>query len=87
MALRKAGAEMVVVGLGPQGAILRGPLRADVAAVPCRVVSTIGAGDALTGTLLAKLAMSGFYPPAVAAGLGEAVAAAARACERWGALD
>jgi fructokinase len=51
------------------------------------VLSTVGAGDALTGTLLARLALSGFYAPAVAAALGEAVAAAAAACERWGSLD
>jgi sugar/nucleoside kinase (ribokinase family) len=87
MALRKAGATMVVIGLGAEGAILRGPVSADTGPVPCQVLSTVGAGDALTGTLLARLALSGFYPPAAAAGLGDAVAAAARACERWGALD
>ena len=32
-------------------------------------------------------ALSGFYPSVVAAALGESVGAAARACERWGALD
>ena len=51
------------------------------------MISTIGAGDALTGTLLARLALSGFYPAAAAAALDEAVAAAAAACERWGSLD
>jgi sugar/nucleoside kinase (ribokinase family) len=51
------------------------------------VVSTIGAGDWLTGILLARLALSDFYPPAVAAALPEAVTASARACERWGAID
>ncbi|MFZ0042977.1 MAG: PfkB family carbohydrate kinase [Solirubrobacteraceae bacterium] len=86
-ALRKAGAQMVVIGLGARGAILRGPLRADAAPVRSRVISTVGAGDALTGTLLARLALSDFYPPAVAAGLDDAVAEAARTCERWGALD
>jgi sugar/nucleoside kinase (ribokinase family) len=87
MALRKAGATMVVIGLGAEGAILRGPVPADAGPAPVQVLSTVGAGDALTGTLLARLALSGFYPPAPAAGLGDAVAAAARACERWGALD
>jgi fructokinase len=86
-ALLKAGAQMVVITLGPDGAILRGELRADVEGVPANVLSTIGAGDVLTGVLLAKLAISGFYPPVVAAGLREAVAESARACERWGALD
>jgi sugar/nucleoside kinase (ribokinase family) len=87
MALRKAGATMVVIGLGADGAILRGPVPADAGPAPAQVLSTVGAGDALTGTLLARLALSGFYPPAAAAGLGDAVTAAARACERWGALD
>jgi fructokinase len=87
LALLKAGARLVVLTLGPRGAILRGELRADVRGVPVNVLSTIGAGDVLTGILLAKLALTGFYPPAVAAALGEAVAASAKACERWGALD
>lgn len=89
LALRKAGAELVVLTLGLGGAILRGAtgLRVDVAAAPARVICTIGAGDALTGTLLARLALSDFYPAAAAAALDEAVAVAAAACERWGALD
>lgn len=89
LALRKAGAELVVLTLGLGGAILRGAtgLRVDAAAAPARVICTIGAGDALTGTLLARLALSDFYPAAAAAALDEAVAVAAAACERWGALD
>jgi fructokinase len=87
-ALVKAGARLVVITRGPSGAILRGELRADVpGAAPRELRSTIGAGDALTGVLLARLGASGFYPPAVAAALGDAVAAGAAACERWGALD
>ena len=80
---------MVVLTLGAEGVILRGALRATVPGVPAAsgVLSTVGAGDVLTGTLLARLAVSGFYPSSVAAALPEAVAAAARACERWGALD
>jgi sugar/nucleoside kinase (ribokinase family) len=87
LALVKAGARMVVVTLGPHGAILRGELRADAPGVAVRVLSTIGAGDALTGTLLARLAATDYYPPAVAAALPEAVAESARACERWGAHE
>jgi sugar/nucleoside kinase (ribokinase family) len=87
LALLKAGARMVVITLGPRGAMLRGELRADVPGVPAKVLSTTGAGDVLTGFLLAKLALTGFYPSAVAAGLREAVARSARACEHWGALD
>jgi fructokinase len=87
LALVKAGARLVVVTLGAGGAILRGELRADVPGVAARVNSTVGAGDVLTGVLLARLALAGFYPPAVAAALREAVAESSRACERWGALD
>lgn len=86
-ALAESGAELVVITLGAGGAILRGRLRADAPAVPAAVVSTVGAGDALTGTLLARLALSGYDPPAAQESLREAVAAAAAACERWGALD
>jgi sugar/nucleoside kinase (ribokinase family) len=86
-ALLKAGARLVVITLGSQGAMLRGELRADVPGVRARVISTIGAGDVVTGVLLARLALSDFYPPAVAASLRDAVVASARACERWGALE
>lgn len=87
VALLKAGAQMVVITLGPEGAILRGELRLDVPGRPATVRSTIGAGDTLTGVLLARLANSGFYPAAAAAALPEAVAQSSLACERWGALD
>jgi sugar/nucleoside kinase (ribokinase family) len=92
LALLKAGARMVVITLGPQeGAILRGELRLDVDVdvddAPATVLSTIGAGAVLTGILLARLATSAFYPATVAASLPDAVAQAARACERWGALE
>lgn len=85
-ALLKAGARMVVLTLGPRGAILRGELRLDVPGVPARVRSTMGAGDTLTGILLARLALRGWYPAAAAAALPDAVAASARATERWSAL-
>ncbi len=86
-ALLKAGTRLVVITLGAHGALLRGELRADVPGVRARVLSTIGAGDVLTGVLLARLALSDFYPAAVAASLRDAVVQSARACERWGALD
>jgi fructokinase len=86
-ALLKAGARLVVLSLGAAGAILRGELRADAPGVPVQVVSTMGAGDVFTGTLLARLALSNFYPAVIAAALGEAVAASAAACQRWGAVD
>ena len=87
LALRKAGARLIVITLGAAGAILRGELKTDAPGVPAQLRSTIGAGDILTGVLLARLALSDFYPSSVAAALPEAVAEGARACERWGALD
>ena len=87
LALRKAGAQLVAITLGSGGALLRGTEKADVAAFRSRVVSTVGAGDAFTGTLVARLVLSEFYPSAAAAALSEAAHAAARACERWGSLD
>jgi sugar/nucleoside kinase (ribokinase family) len=86
-AILKAGARLVVITLGAHGAILRGELDADVPGADVEVVSTVGAGDVLTGVLLARLAGTGFYPPAVAASLPEAVAEAGQACQRWGALE
>lgn len=87
-ALLKAGARAVVVSLGAEGAILRGELRADAPApaAPGGVLSTLGAGDVLSGVLVARLALSGYYLPAVAAALPAAVAEATAACGRWGAL-
>jgi len=86
-AILKAGARLVVLTLGPRGAILRGELDANAPGDEVRMVSTIGAGDALTGVLLARLAATGYYPPAVAASLPAAVHAAELACERWSAID
>ena len=39
------------------------------------------------GVLLARLSLAGFHAPALAPALPEAVAAAARATERWGAVE
>lgn len=85
-ALVAAGARMVVVTLGPDGAVLRGEVEADVPGRPANVVSTVGAGDALMGVLLGRLSLAGFDPPALAPALPEAVEVAARATERWGAV-
>lgn len=87
LALRKAGARNVVITDGSARALLRGKIRLDVEGVPARVVSTIGTGDALMATLLARLQITGFYEPAIAAALKEGMIAAAKACERWGACD
>jgi sugar/nucleoside kinase (ribokinase family) len=85
-ALVAAGARMAVVTLGPDGAVLRGEAEADVPGRSARVVSTVGAGDALMGVLLGRLSLAGFDPSAVAAALPEAVEVAAGATERWGAV-
>jgi sugar/nucleoside kinase (ribokinase family) len=59
LALVKAGARLVVITLGDDGAILRGELRRDVDE----------ARDGLSGELIGRLALSDFYPPVVAASL------------------
>ena len=86
--LLAAGAQHVVVTLGVGGAILRAKgLRRDVRAQPAQVRSTVGAGDVFLGVLLARLGATDVYPPALAAALPDAAEDAARACERWGALE
>jgi fructokinase len=87
MAIRKAGARNVVITDGARGAMLRGKIRLDVPSIPARVVSTIGAGEALTATLLARLQITGFYEPAIAAAMKQALLGASEARERWGACD
>jgi sugar/nucleoside kinase (ribokinase family) len=86
-ALVYAGARVPVVTRGAAGAIARGEVEADVGGAPAHVKSTVGAGDAMTGVLIARLAAAGFDPAAVEAALPEAVEESARACERWGALE
>jgi fructokinase len=86
--LLAAGAQHVIVTRGAGGAILRAKkMNFDVRANPALVVSAVGAGDVFLGTLLARLGTTDFYPPALAAALPEAAQEAARACERWGALE
>lgn len=86
--LLAAGAQHVIVTDGAAGAILRAKgMRHDVGARATRVVSTTGAGDVFLGVLLAHMGMTDFYPPALAAALPAAAEEAARACERWGALE
>jgi fructokinase len=86
--LLAAGAQHVVVTFGADGALLRGGgVDRDVPGVPAVPVDTTGAGDAVTGVLLAALARTGFYPAALAAMLPDAVQEGARATERYGALS
>jgi sugar/nucleoside kinase (ribokinase family) len=59
LALVKAGARLVLIDLGPEGAILRGELRRDVYSPPAGFGEVVG-----------RLTLSDFYPSVVAAALG-----------------
>jgi len=87
-AIAAMGVELVVITLGPDGALARGALSHEVPGRAARVVSTIGAGDAFFGTLLARLQAAGWdaADPALRDALGAAVEAGARATESWGAV-
>ena len=86
-ALLGLGAQSVVVTLGADGALLRGAGgELDVPGVPAKPVDTTGAGDAVSGVLLARLTAGGFDPSVLADALPEAVAAAARVTEQFGAI-
>ncbi|MDP2711166.1 MAG: PfkB family carbohydrate kinase [Solirubrobacteraceae bacterium] len=86
--LLAAGARHVIVTLGARGAILRAPgMNLDVRAQPAQMRSAIGAGDVFLGVVIAHLGQTDYYSSALAAALPDAVEHAARACERWGALD
>jgi fructokinase len=86
-ALLGLGARSVVVTLGADGALLRGAGGArDVPGVPAAPVDTTGAGDAITGVLLARLTDAEFDPAVLPDALAEAVQAAARVTEQFGAI-
>jgi sugar/nucleoside kinase (ribokinase family) len=85
--IRAWGCEEVVVTLGAEGALARGKADADVPGVPAEAIDTTGAGDVVTGVLLAALAAREFDPEAIADSLAGAVAVAARSTEGWGAID
>ena len=85
--LAAMGAELAVVTLGEQGAVIRGACEAELPAPPVEVVSTLGAGDAFMGTLLAGLALREWDPSRAVEALSPALEAAAAACTRWSALD
>ena len=86
-ALLELGARSVVVTLGPDGALLRGAAGdVDVPGVPAAPVDTTGAGDAITGVLLARLTAADFDPAILPGALAEAVQAAARVTEQFGAI-
>lgn len=86
-ALLALGARAVVVTLGGEGALLRGAGGShDVPGVAASPVDTTGAGDAVSGVLLARLGAAAFDPAVLPAALTEAVAVAAHVTEHFGAI-
>jgi sugar/nucleoside kinase (ribokinase family) len=85
-ALVSAGAVTAIVTLGPEGAVARGPVDVRVPGTPATVVSTVGAGDAFSGVVIAHLARAGYDLNALEAAMVEAVEVGARATERWSAV-
>lgn len=87
-ALLGGGAANVVVTLGPDGALLVADgVERTVPGVAARAVNATGAGDTIAGVLLARLARDGWATATLAGALPEAVAAAARSTESWGAVS
>jgi sugar/nucleoside kinase (ribokinase family) len=81
------GAELAAVTLAEDGAVLRGACEAEAPAADVEVVSTLGAGDAFMGTLVAGIALGDWDAARAAQALAPALDAAGQACTRWGALD
>lgn len=80
-------ARLCLVTLGAAGALVSGEARARAGGVRASVVDTTGAGDAITGVLVAALAGAGFDPQAVERALPRATEIAARSTEGYGATD
>ncbi len=76
-----------MVTLGAAGVIVRGACEAELPAPAVEVVTTLGAGDAFMGTLVAGLALRDWDASRAVEALGPALDAAAAACQRWSALD
>jgi fructokinase len=85
--LAEMGAELAVVTLGEEGAVIRGACEAQAPGVEVDVVSTLGAGDAFMGTLVAGLALRDWDATRAGEALNPALEAAADACARYSALD
>jgi sugar/nucleoside kinase (ribokinase family) len=85
--LAAMGAELAVVTLGGEGALVRGACEAEASAPQVEVVSTLGAGDAFMGTFVAELAKRDWDVARAGEGLPAAIEASAAACTRWSALD
>lgn len=87
-ALLALGARNVVVTLGADGALLVADgVRQRVAGPRVRPVNATGAGDTIAGVLLARLGQHGYATGTLEQALPEAVAAAARSTESWGAVS
>ena len=82
LALLPAGAgalaPIVVVKLGPRGAVLQGAVEAERRSLPGVVTDTLGAGDALAGGMLAALASGTGFIEALERGLVAASVCVAR---------
>lgn len=86
-ALLALGARAVIVTLGAEGALLRGAGGTrDVPGVPAEPVDTTGAGDAVSGVLLARLGAEDFDLAVLSDALRDAVGVAARVTEHFGAI-
>jgi sugar/nucleoside kinase (ribokinase family) len=85
--LAEMGAELAVVTLGAEGAVIRGAVEAEGPSPEVDVVSTLGAGDAFMGTFVAGLAERGWDAGSAAEALEPALAVAAQTCTRYSALD
>ncbi len=86
-ALAEMGAELAVVTLGAEGAVIRGAAQAEAPSPRVDVVSTVGAGDAFMGAFVAGLAEVGWDPKRAPEALEPALRVAADACTRYSALD
>lgn len=87
-ALLALGASNVVVTLGADGALLVADgVRQRVAGPRVQPVNATGAGDTIAGVLLARLGRHGYSTGTLEQALPEAVVAAARSTESWGAVS
>lgn len=84
--LAAMGAELAVVTLGAEGALMRGACEAQAPAPRVELVSSIGAGDAFMGTLVAELAKREWRAGNAGEALVPALEAAAEACTHWSAI-
>ena len=81
------GAGQVVVTLGPEGALVVGATTTTIPSISVQPRSTLGAGDALIGTVMARLAASDWETTALPDAVKEGVAAAGHVTEGWGAVN